>query len=58
MPNKATSRAQFRFFQGVKHGSIKAKGLSAEKANEMLGHQKMKGLPERSLKHTRLPKKK
>jgi len=60
MPNKAVSRRQFRFFQGVKHGSIHAKGLSAEKAGEMLGHQSPKDLPEaapkRGLKHTRLPK--
>lgn len=56
MPNKAVSKRQYRFFQGVKHGAIKAKGLSAEKASELLGHQSPKGLPERSLKHTRLPK--
>jgi len=54
MPNKAVSKAQFRFFQGIKHGSIHAKGLSAKTASEMLGHQHAAGLPERKkrgLKH-------
>jgi len=46
MPGKAVSKAQFRFFHAVKSGSLKAPGLSAGKAGEMLGHQSPKGLPE------------
>lgn len=50
MPNKATSKAQFRFFQAVKHGTAHAKGLSSSEAGEMLGHQSPKGLPEKASK--------
>lgn len=57
MPNKAVSKSQFKFFQGVKHGSIKAKGMSAEKAGEMLGSQNSKGLPNKVRRHkVRFPK--
>ena len=48
MPNKAVSKAQFRFFQAAAHGKAKdAHGMSPETAKEMLGHQSPKGLPER-----------
>lgn len=30
----ATSKSQFRFMEGVQHGSIKAPGLSPSKASE------------------------
>jgi hypothetical protein len=30
----ATSKAQFRFMEAIKHGGIKKKGLSPEKASE------------------------
>jgi hypothetical protein len=60
MPNKAISKRQFRFFQGIKHGSIHAKGLSPQTASEMLGHQSPKGLPEmkkRGLRNVKLKSK-
>jgi hypothetical protein len=57
MPNRAVSVKQFKFLQGVKHGSIKAPGLSAGKASEMLGHQSPKGLPARKGK-PKVPKRK
>ena len=47
MPDKAESKAQFRFLQGVKHGSIKSDSLTPDKAGELLGHQSPKGLPEK-----------
>ena len=47
MPNKVKSKAEFRLLQGVKHHSITKKGLSPEKAGELLGDQSPKGLPER-----------
>ncbi len=58
MPNKATSKRQFRFFQAIKGGSASAPGLSPEKAGEMLGHQSPKGLPESKKKRprTKFPK--
>jgi hypothetical protein len=46
MPDKAVSKKQFRFFQGVKHGSIQDKGFSPQTASELLGHQSPQGLPE------------
>lgn len=33
----AVSKAQYRFMQAVKHGSIKRKGLPPSKASEFLG---------------------
>lgn len=51
MPDKATSKAQFRLFQAVKHGTAHVKGLSPQKAGEMLGHQSPKGLPEKKRRH-------
>jgi hypothetical protein len=53
MPNKASSKAQYRFFRAVESGSVKAPGLSSEKASEMIGHQSPKGLPERAKKPPR-----
>lgn len=47
MPDKAKSKAQFRFLKGVETGSIKKPGLSKKKAAEMLGNESPKGLPER-----------
>jgi len=44
----ATSKAQFRFMQGVAHGSIKTPGLSKAKAAEYVSGQSPKGLPEKS----------
>jgi len=42
----ATSKAQFRFMQGVAHGNIKGpKGLSKAKAAEFVKGQSSKGLP-------------
>lgn len=42
-----TSRAQFRFMQGVAHGNIDAPGLSKQQAAEYVSGQSPKGLPER-----------
>lgn len=60
MPNKATSKAQYRWFRAVQHGSVKAPGLSPSEAKEMIGHQSPKGLPERKkkrgLRHVKLSK--
>lgn len=47
MPAKATSKAQFRFMEGVKHGSIRAPGLTPSAAGEYIAGQSPKGLPER-----------
>jgi len=56
MPNKATSKAQFRLLQGIKHGSIAPRGsLTADKAGEMLGHQSPKGLPTRKRLKVKYP---
>jgi hypothetical protein len=44
----ATSKAQFRFMQGVAHGSIQTPGLSKVKAAEYVSGQSSKGLPEKS----------
>jgi len=46
----ATSKAQFRFMQGVRSGSIKAPGLSKAKAAEFVKGQSPKGLPKRAKK--------
>ena len=46
----ATSKAQFRFMQGVAHGSIKAPGLSKGKAAEFVKGQSPKGLPKKAKK--------
>lgn len=49
MPNKATSKAQWRLLKGISEGSIPPKGhLTKAKAAEMLGGQTPEGLPERS----------
>jgi hypothetical protein len=49
MPNKATSKAQFRLFKGIATGSIPPKnGLTRSKADEMLGGQSPKGLPNKA----------
>lgn len=48
MPNKATSKSQFRLFKGIAEGTIPEKGtLTKAKAAEMLGGQTPQGLPER-----------
>jgi hypothetical protein len=48
MPNKATSKSQFRLFKGIAEGTIPEKGtLTKEKAAEMLGNQTPQGLPEK-----------
>jgi len=48
MPDKAKSQAQFRLFKGIATGSIPPKdGLTKNKAEEMLGHQGPRGLPEK-----------
>jgi len=46
----AKSKAQFRFMQGVAHGSIKAPGLSRKKAAEYVKGQSPKSLPEKKSK--------
>ena len=50
MPRKARSKAQARFFGAVRGGAVKAKGMSASKAGEMLKGTKHKRLPERKQK--------
>lgn len=48
MPNKATSKSQFRLFKGIAEGTIPEKGtLTKVKAAEMLGDQTEQGLPEK-----------
>ena len=48
MPNKITSKSQFRLFKGIAEGTIPEKGtLTKEKAAEMLGDQTPQGLPEK-----------
>ena len=48
MPNKATSKSQFRLFKGIAEGTIPEKGtLTKAKAAEMLGNQTPQGLPEK-----------
>lgn len=46
MPSQ--SKAQFRFMEGVKHGSIKRPGLSPEKAAEFVDNVDYKSLPARA----------
>lgn len=60
MPNRATSKSQYRFFRAVQGGDAQADGLSPEKAGEMIGSQSPKGLPEKksSVKKTKKAKKK
>lgn len=43
----AKSKAQFRFMQAVRSGSIKKKGLSKRKAAEFVKGQSPKGLPKK-----------
>ena len=50
MPDKAKSRAQFRYLKGVAAGSIKSQSLTPAKAAEMLGDQSPKGLPKKAKK--------
>jgi hypothetical protein len=51
MPNKATSKSQFRLLKGIAEGSISERGsLTKEKATEMLGSQTPYGLPEKAKK--------
>jgi len=48
----ATSKAQFRFMQGVAHGDIKGRnGLTAAKASEFVSGQSPDKLPERAKKN-------
>ena len=54
MPNKAKSRAQFRFLQAAKAGKVK--GLKPEKAAEMLGHQSPMGLPKKLTGRAKRPR--
>ena len=46
----ATSKAQFRFMEAIKHGGIKKPGLSPEKASEYVegGKHAYKSLPEKA----------
>ena len=46
----AKSKSQFRFMEGVAHGSIKKKGLSKKKAAEFVKGQSPKSLPEKVAK--------
>lgn len=46
----ATSKAQFRFMEAVKHGSIKKPGLSPSKAAEFTDTTNYKKLPKKSSK--------
>lgn len=44
----ARSKAQFRFMEGVAHGSIRPKGgLTKDQAAEYVSGQSPKGLPEK-----------
>ena len=43
----AKSKAQYRFMQGVAHGTIEAEGLSKKKAAEYVRGQSPRGLVER-----------
>ncbi len=48
MPNKATSKSQFRLFKGIAEGTVPERGtLTKAKAAEMLGGQTEQGLPEK-----------
>lgn len=47
----AKSKAQYRYLQGVAHGTIKSpSGLSKQKAAEFVDRQSLKGLPKRATK--------
>lgn len=46
----ATSKAQFRFMEAVKHGGIKKKGLSPSKAAEFTDTTNYKSLPAKAKK--------
>jgi len=47
----ATSKAQYRYMQGVAHGNIKGpKGLSKAKAAEFVKGQSSKDLPKKARK--------
>lgn len=50
MPNKAKSKAQARYLGAVAGGAIKKKGLSSQKAKEMLKGTKVNKLPARKKK--------
>ena len=54
----ANSKAQFRFMEGVKHGNIKAKGLSEAKAAEFVDHVNYKKLPNKKMAKKNKMKKK
>ena len=48
MPNKATSKSQFRLLKGIAEGDIPERGALTKKvAAEMLGDQSPQGLPEK-----------
>lgn len=48
MPNKATSKSQFRLFKGIAEGTIPEKDtLTKAKAAEMVAGQTTRGLPEK-----------
>lgn len=48
MPNKATSKSQFRLMKGIAEGTIPEKGtLTKAKAAEMVEGQTEQGLPEK-----------
>ena len=48
MPDRATSKSQFRLFKGIAEGTIPPKGkLTKKVATEMLGDQTEQGLPEK-----------
>lgn len=48
------SKQQAKFFRGVESGSIKAPGLSPEKAGEMVSGYSTKDLPQRATKKSTL----
>jgi len=50
MPAKPKSKAQARYLGAVAGGKVKKKGLSKNKAKEMLKGTKMKRLPARKKK--------
>ena len=46
----AVNKKQFRFMEAVKHGGIKKKGLSKEKAAEFVDSTSYKSLPAKASK--------
>lgn len=54
----AVSKQQFKFMEGVKHGNIKKKGLTPEKAAEFVngGHQEYASLPIKKSRFTKTKK--